>query len=65
LCSHSRRVRTRLLKVALFHRPGAEVALLKVAVHTPGGEGSSRYSLFVSFHVAWTCVRLSLILDYY
>ena len=65
LCSNSRRVRTRLLKVALLHRPGGQLALLKVAVHTPGGEAGSRYGLFVFFHVAWTCVRLSLMLDYY
>ena len=65
LCSHSRLVRTGLLKVALLHRPGGQLALLKVAVHTPGGEAGSRYRLFVSFHVAWTCVRLSLMLDYY
>jgi hypothetical protein len=51
--------------VTLLHRPGGQVALLKVAVHTPGGEGDSMYHLFVSFHVAWTCVRLSLMLDYY
>jgi hypothetical protein len=46
--------------VALLHRPGGQVALLKVAVHTQAGEGGSRYRLFISFHVAWTCVRLSL-----
>ena len=50
--------------MALLHRPGGQLAL-KVAVHTPGGEAGSRYRLFVSFHVAWTCVRLSLMLDYY
>jgi hypothetical protein len=60
----SRRVRTRLLKVALLHRSGAQVALLKVVVHTRGGEDGSRYRLFVSFHVAWTCVGLSRMLDY-
>ena len=65
LCSNSRRAQTRLLKVALLHRPGGQLALLKVVVHTPGGEAGSRYHLFVSFHVAWTCVRLSLMLDYY
>ena len=65
LRSHRPRVRTRLLKVALLHRPGVQLALLKVAIHTPGGEADSRYCLFVSFHVAWTCVRLSLMLDYY
>jgi hypothetical protein len=65
LCSHSRWVQTQLLKVALLHRPGGQVALLNVAVHTPGGEGDSSYRLFVSFYVAWTCVRLSLMLDYY
>ena len=54
LCSHSRRVRTRLLKVALLHRPGGQLALLKVAVYTPGEEAASRYRLFVSFYVAWT-----------
>ena len=65
LCSHSRRVRTGLLKVALLHRPGGQLALLKVAVHTPGGEAVGTVYLFLfmlhglvlDLALCWTTIR--------
>jgi hypothetical protein len=68
LCSHSRRVRTRLLMVALLHSSGGQVALLhctenNLILHAPGGEDGSKYRSFVSFHVPWSCIGLRLVLD--